>query len=169
MTAAYLHMDAQVVKSAVARMLESYPDLAEDETLRADMVEGETDAFRIIERALAERREAETMADAIKAREADLAARRGRFERKADAMRALIRGIMTEAKLPKVQLTEATILFTSPPVRVDVLDLDALPQGFYRTKKEADKTALKKALMAGDQVPGAVLAFGDEGLQIRTK
>lgn len=169
MTDKYLHLDAQFVKAEIAKLIEAYPDLAEDESLRADMVEGETDAVRIIERALAERQEAETMAGAIKARAIDLAARQSRFERKSEAMRKLIKSVMQAADLPKVQLTEATLSIQAPRISVEITDVNELPQGYVRIKREPDKTAIKTALMGGDEIPGATLAYGDETLSIRVK
>lgn len=164
-----LYLDAQFVRAEIGKLIEAYPDLAEDETLRADMVEGETDATRIIERALSERQEAETMAGAIKAREVDLAARRGRFERKSDAMRSLIRSVMQAASLDKLTLTEASLSIAKGRRSVNVVNVDDLPQGFFKTVRQADKTAIKSALERGDAIPGAEMVTGDEVLTIRTK
>ena len=165
----YLFLDANVTKAEIAKLLEAYPELANDEQLRMDTLEAETDAFKVIEKALSERQEAESMAEAIKVRETELHARRGRFERKSEAMRGLIKAVMQAAKLDKVQLTEATLSITKPRQSVNVTDLEALPQGFYRLKREADKTALKTALEQGETIPGAELATGTSGLTVRTK
>ena len=169
MTDQYLYLDAQFVKAEIAKLVEAYPELAEDETLRADMIEAETNATRIIERALVERNEAEALAGAIKAREIDLCARRGRFERKSEAMRWLIKAVMRAAALDKLTLPEATLSVTKARQTVNVLNVDELPQGFFKTVRQADKTALKSALEKGEQIPGAELATGDTGLMIRTK
>lgn len=166
---ANLFLDGQFVRAEIGRLIDLYPDLAEDETLRTDMIEGETNAIRIIERALSERQDAETMAGAIKAREIDMAARRSRFERKSDAMKSLILNIMRAAELDKLPLPEASLFITKPRQSVNVIDVDELPQGFFKTVRQADKTALKSALEKGEQVPGAELAMGKEGLTIRTK
>lgn len=164
-----VHVDAQIIKAQIARLLTEYPELADDESLRADVLEGETNLHRLIEAALSERQTAETMAAAIKEREAALYARRGRFERKSEAMKRLIKSVMLAADLPKLALPEATLSITAPRVTVNVLDVNELPQGYYRVKREADKAALKSALEKGEQIPGAELALGDEGLTIRTK
>ena len=165
----YLFLDAAFVKAEVGKLLAEYPELEDDETLRADAIEGETDAHKIIKRALAERQDAEMMVGAIKAREVDMAARRARFERKSDAMRSLIRNIMQAAKLPKLTLDEATLSITSPRRTVVVEDLEALPQGYFKTVRQADKTAIKSALEQGNEIPGAVMATGSPGLMVRTK
>jgi hypothetical protein len=165
----YLHLDAALVKAEIGKLIEAYPDLADDESLRADVVEGETDAFRIIERALSERRDAETMVGAIEGREAALAERRLRFERKSEAMKQLIKAVMRAADLPKVMLTEATISVLKARTTVEVHCVDDLPQGYFKTVRKPDTAAIKSALEGGEEIPGAFLATGEPGLMIRTK
>lgn len=169
MNAQYLYLDAHFVKAQIAKLMEAYPDLAEDESLRMDMIEGETNAVQIIERAFSERQEAETMAGAIKAREVEMAARRGRFESKSEAMRSLIKSVMNAAALDNLQLTEATFSITKPRASVEIIDLEAVPQGYAKFVKQADKAAIKSALDQGEEVPGAELRMSGPGLTIRTK
>jgi hypothetical protein len=165
----YLFLDAAFVKAEVGKLLAEYPELETDEELRSDMIAGETDAHKIIARALEARQEAETLAGAIKAREVDLSARRSRYERKSDAMKSLIRNIMRAANLQKLTLPEATLSILAPRQTVGIEDLDAIPQGYYRTVKQADKEAIKQALAGGAEIPGAILVTGSSGLMIRTK
>lgn len=169
MNDAYIHLDAEFVKAEIAKLIEAYPELAEDESLRADTIEGQTNALRVIERALAERQDADMLAEAIKGKEAELASRRARFERRADAFKGLIKSIMKAAQLPKIQLPEATVSITKPRMSVGIENVDELPQGFFQIERKADKTAIKAAFDAGEQVPGAFQVLGSEGLSIRTK
>lgn len=169
MNATFLHADASRVRFVVTAILQQYPELTEDETLRADSLEAETDLHKVISRALKERIEANSMAEAIKGVMSDMGARKGRFERKADAMKDLIKGLMDVADLDKLTLPEATLSVTSPRVSVNVTALEELPQGFYAIERKADKTAIKAALEAGQSVPGAELQLGLSGLNIRTK
>lgn len=165
----YLYLDAAFVKAEVGKLLAEYPELEADEELRADAIEGETDAHKIISRALEQRQEAETLAGAIKARVVDLSARQSRFERKSEAMKQLIRNIMRAGNLQKLTLPEATLSITSPRQTVGIEDLEQLPQGFVRIKREPAKTEILKALVAGESVPGAYLVTGTQGLTIRSK
>ena len=165
----YLYLDANLVKAEIAKLIEANPELAEDESLRADMIDGETNATRIIERALEQQQEAETMVGAVKAREIDLAARRGRYERKSEAMRSLIKSIMRAAHLDKITLTEASLSLTKARQTVGIEDLDALPQGYFKTTRQADKAAIKNAFDRGEEIPGAFIVTGETGLTIRTK
>lgn len=164
-----VQVDAQFVKAQIARLLTEYPELVEDEALRADVLEGATSIDRLIKAALSERQEAEMMAAALKEREAALYARRGRFERKSEAMKRLIKSVMRAADLAKMTLPEATLSITAARQKVNVLDVSELPQGYYRMKREADMAALKSALERGEQIPGAEMVNGEEGLMIRSK
>lgn len=165
----YLYLDAAFVKAEVGKLLAEYPELEADEELRADAIEGETDAHKIISRALEQRQEAETLAGAIKARVVDLSARQSRFERKSEAMKQLIRTIMRAGNLQKLTLPEATLSITSPRQTVGIEDLEQLPQGYFKTVRQADKTAIKSALELGEEIPGAYLVTGTPGLMVRTK
>jgi len=169
MNAQFLYVDAQAVKAHIADLLAVYPELLEDESLRLDTLEGETDMFAIIAKALNERFEAEGMATAIKERASDLYARQKRFERKADAMKKLIKALMDAADQDKITLPEATLSVTAPRTTVNVIDADQLPQGYFRIERIADKKAIGEALKAGNAIPGAELALGEEGLTIRPK
>lgn len=164
-----IHMTATALKSEIERLLSSFPELAEDDDFRADVLEGETDFFAVIERLLRREREAASMVTAIKERQADLKDRRDRFERQSDVCRKIIKELMITAQLPKVQLAEATIVITSPRVKVSVFNAEALPQGFFAVERKPKTAEIKSALEAGDQIPGAELVFGDEGLTVRAK
>lgn len=165
----YLTMDAQVVARHIDALMTAYPELADDDALRADMIEGATDLEHVVSRALDHRQEAVTMAEAIKARETDLGERRGRYTRRADAMKTLIKGLMDVAGTDKLVLPEATISITKARETVSIIDADALPQGFFATVRQPDKKAIGDALKAGEAIPGAALSFGEAGLMVRTK
>lgn len=165
----FIQADAANVKAAIADMMAAYPELVEDEELRADMFEGSTDLTRVIDKAIREKLDADTMAAAIKERVSDLSERKRRQERRAEAMKGLVKSLMLAADLPKVVLPDATVSITKPRTIVEITDLDALPQGFVRIERVAMKTELKAALMAGDQVPGAALALSEESIAVRTK
>ncbi len=74
----YLFKDALFVRTQIQSLIAAYPELEEDATLLADMLDGETDLYRVLEKLLNERREAETMASAVQEREGDLSERRKR-------------------------------------------------------------------------------------------
>jgi hypothetical protein len=165
----YLQIDIAQFKAHVAELLNAYPELAEDEDLRADMIDGETALVPLVERLIRMKLDADTMAAAIKARKQEIAERQIRFERKADGAKALIKSVMLAADLPKVTLPDATVSITKPRTKVNILDVNELPQGFYVTERKAKSAEIKAALEAGEAIPGAELALGEEGLMVRTK
>jgi hypothetical protein len=165
----YLYLDAGFVKAQIAKLIDANPELGEDDELRFNMIEGETNAYRVIQRALEQRQEAEMLAGAIGARIVEMSARQGRYARKSEAMKALIKSIMKVANLPRLTLPDASLSILAPRQSVGIEDLDAIPQGYFRIKKEADKAAIKQALESGQEVPGAILVLGSEGLRIQSK
>lgn len=162
-------LEAKIIEKEIDVLIAAYPDLAEDDALRSDMIEGSTDFAEVMTRILDHEREAKSMVSAIKMRAEDLSERKQRWERRADAMRALMLNLMSAADQPKVTLPEATISITKGRETVEVTDVDALPQGYFKTVRQADKIAILGALSKGDSLPGAALRVGDASLTVRAK
>lgn len=165
----FLQVDIAAFKAHVHELLATYPELAEDEDLRADMFEGETDLHALVERLVRMKLDADTMASAIKARKQEIAERQSRYERKSDGAKALLKGVMLAADLPKVTLPDATVSITKARTIVEITDETALPQGFVEIRRVPKKTEIKAALEAGEEIPGAALGLSEEGLMVRTK
>lgn len=165
----FVFKDAEVVKAEINRLLTVHPDIAEDVELFADTLEGQTGLYEILEKALSARQEADMMVSAIKEREAALEARRKRYEEQSAAYKALMLSLMQYASQEKVTLVTATLSITKPRAKVIINDVDELPQGFFKTERVADKTAIKDAISAGVDVPGADIDLGEPSLTIRTK
>ena len=96
-------------------------------------------------------------AAAIRAEEAKLAERRHAMERKAKSLEGYMLRSMERADMRKIE-TARCKLTTRISRRVEVTDMDLIPDEFVRTKIErtADKAAIKAALKT-ECVPGAVL------------
>lgn len=163
----YLKLDAEAVRLQISVMISQYPILAEDEELLRDMVEGETSLHHVLTRIMDEKFNAEDMTTAIKAREASLKARRERFESKADAMKDLALSLMQAAKMDKVELEEATLSIRKPSKRVEIDDIDQLPQGFFSIERKADKKAIAEAFKENQPVPGSRYVDGNFGLTVK--
>ena len=162
-----LALDVARVRSMVAGLVAAHPELADDDTLRADVIEGATDAHDILERLVAEEADAATMADAIGKRIAAMTDRRRRYDAKVAALRSLILDVLDAADLPKVVLPDATLSVTRGRLTPHVADADALPDEFVRVKREPDKRAIAEAVKAGTTPPGVVIANGSPSLTIR--
>lgn len=165
----YLQVDIAAFKAHVHDLLTAFPELADDEDLRADMFEAETDLHPLIDRLVRMKLDADAMAAAIKARKQDISDRQARYERKADGAKALIKSVMLAADMPKVTLADATVSITKGRTRCVVDDVNALPQGFFEIERKAKTSDIKAELEAGRDVPGAHLELGDEGLMVRVK
>lgn len=162
-------LDVQLVELELQRLLEEYPELADDEDLRADMVEGSTAAYDVLDRILSQMREAESDGVGIAERIGRLEARKEAADKRAQAMRRLALRLMTAGDLKSVKLPEGTLSRVKGRESVTIDDEAALPAEYVKEKitYSPDKTALKAALLAGTEVPGARIVVGDETLQVR--
>lgn len=170
MSDTYLKLDAAYVAQQIDRLMLTYADVMEDDdALRADMIEGSTDLDRVVSRALDHMLEADMMVDAIDLRCAQQKERQGRFQRRSDAMRGLIKDLMEHANLRSLPLPEATVSIGAGRVSVVITDESALPTQLGTTKWTPDKKAIAEQLKAGEAVPGAMLQTGDTSLTVRRK
>lgn len=109
----------------------------------------------------------EADAAAIKAEEARLAERRRVIERKAENMRAYIARSMQTFGDPKLETARVALSFRKSEGLV-ITDESALPDVFITAKITTvpDKAAIKKAIKAGQTVPGATLEVR-QNLQVK--
>ena len=109
-------------------------------------------------------RNLEATAAAIKQAEADMAARRKAMENRADSLRRYIFDSMTVAGIEKIECPHFRLAIKNNPAAVDVFEPGLVPASFMRTPEPPppapDKTAIKEALKAGQDVPGARLTSG---------
>lgn len=139
-----------------------------DEDLTIDMVEGETHLFELLDRIMDEDAEDDARIEAIKTRQSDLRERKARLERRQKVRRSVVQAALDTAGIRKLERAEYTASLRAVPAGVEIVDLDAIPDDLVRLKREADKTAIKKALGDGP-VAGARLTNGGETVSIRRK
>src|SRR4051812_41752779 len=101
-----MRFDVNAIRSQIESLLSTEPELAEDDILRADMIEAETDAHEFLRALEHERREAAALAEAIDGTLALMMARKERFNRRDKAMRALMLRVMETAGANKIVLPE---------------------------------------------------------------
>jgi hypothetical protein len=146
------------------------PAIRDDAALFLDMLDAEGgDAVDLLRAALRTSLEAEAQAAACKIRAAQLAERQHRHEARAAALAAAVHQAMRDLGIPHLRDAEFTASRRDGVVRVEVSDASLLPGAFVRTKHEPDKAALLAALKAGQTIPGAILAQGDETLTVKVK
>lgn len=158
--------DITYLEAQLTDMFAAYPELAEDNELRADMLEGETDYHAVLARLVAQEREADSLSKGTAERIRDIQGRKARYERKKEACRVLLMRLLKAAGLPKVTLPEATVSIGKKAAAVEITDEGALPDNVVRITREPNKTAIKEALALGD-VPGARMGEPGEQLSVR--
>jgi hypothetical protein len=163
----YLAVDVAAVLADIDNLLTAYPELADDDDLRRDMLEGSTAAYDVLSRLVSIERDADSLGKAIAARITDLQARRARADRKKEAMRALMLRILQAIGERKATLVEATVSLRSTPAGVEIVDESALPADCVRTVTSPDKTAIKAKLAANQNVPGARMGEAGETISVK--
>ena len=162
--------DVDQLRLAMDALLRDNPTLEDDEVLRADMLEGATNMIEVLER-LAGAYAADRDRVLIQTMRINNATdRRARFVRRIEHLRGLMLSIMQAGDLKKLVLPMATL--TQRKGQQGIVgepDVDALPDEFVRTKREADRVAIREALLAGRKVPGLSLSNAPPSLQIKEK
>lgn len=154
---------------AIRNMLDEYPELLEDEELRADSLEAETDIKVVVSKLIRAQRLEIADINGLEAYLEELGLRKARKQRKADALKGCVRKLMTAAQLPTLSLPEATISVVRGRDTVSITDIDALPQGTFSLERKPDKAAIKRLIEAGEDVPGAALVTGENTIIVRQK
>jgi hypothetical protein len=164
-----MRLNPEAIKRQVEILLVAYPELADDEVLRADMIEGSTDMVAFMRALEVTRQQANATADAIAALIDSWRQRMARFQKRDEAIRALMFKMLQLAHLKKLELPEATISLKLGVPRVVIVDEQQIPDEFCRIKREPDKSKIKIALSNLEPVPGATLSNAEDQLAIRIK
>lgn len=165
----FLAVDVAYTSRAIDDMLAAYPELMDDEDLRADMLEAETSLPSLMSKLVRARNEREALAEGTNGYIKQLTERRDRLSRSADGLKGLMLKLMATASLPKLELPEATISVSAGRSSVSITDIGELPQGTFTTERKADKAAIKALIEAGEDVPGAAMVTGENTLTVRVK
>lgn len=162
-------IELATLERTIRDFIDANPELADDDQLRADMLEGELEIDRVLARLVRSEREAAAMAGACETQAQELTIRRDRFALRGKAYRAAMLNVMDAADLRKFELPQATLSVRGGQPSVVLTDEGAIPGDFIRVKKEPDRKAIKEALIAGLRVAGAALSNGAPSLTIRSK
>jgi len=164
-----MRLDPLVVQQQISNLLLLVPELAEDDVLRADMIEAQTEAHELLRKLETRRREATTLAAGINSTIEELSTRLARMWRREDAMRRIIFRIMELADLRKVELPEATLSVRAGTQKVIITDEAIIPDILCKIVRQPDKVRIKEMLKDGQTVRGAELSNAESVLSIRTK
>jgi hypothetical protein len=164
-----MKLDPRAIQHEIHNLLVLYPELLEDDQLRADTIEGETDAFDFLSMLTRKIGQNKVLAESIYAYANDIKERGARIERRVEAFKCLAFKIMHAADLRKAELPEATLSIRAGQQRVIIINESELPASCVRIKREPDKTAIKEILTSGQSVAGAALSNGEPSLSIRVR
>jgi hypothetical protein len=162
-------LDVMRVQNAITDLLLTHPELAEDEILRADTIEGATEAFEFLGRLVRLIGAAKILELGTASYIAELQSRKARFERRQEALRGLVLTVMNSAQLTKAELPEATLSVRQAPRKVIIVDEMEIPDEYLRIVSAPDKLKIKEALVNNQDVPGAMLSNAEPVLAIHTK
>ena len=155
-----------MLKRTIELLFERYPELKEDEELKADMLEGATDFNETMEKLLRRTQDNIYLSKACQEAERDINDRRKRFDKRIEFGRELMKRLMEAADVRKLEFPTATLSLMNTAPQVVVLNEYEIPDDFMRIKKEPNKILLKEVLEKMD-VPGVTLSNGGVSLVIR--
>lgn len=141
-------------------------ELADDETLKLDTLEGETDLFELCRKLLDNIENAEGEIDVLTAQMAARKERRDRAATRIEAHRRAIMALMECAQLDKLPLPEATCSLRKLAPKAIVTDAALLPDALCKIERKPDMAAIRACPdVAG--LPGIALDNGGTSLTIR--
>lgn len=151
------------------RLLAVDATIDDDARLLADMLEGEAgEAMTIIERVIEASIDADSMADAAKLRKLDITERQARFEKRRDTLRSVALSALEALNLKRIERPAWTASLRAMPAPL-LVDEAALPEQWFRTKREPLKAEIRKELASGGEIEGAQLGNAATGISIRTR
>jgi Siphovirus Gp157 len=159
----------KAVQTEITALLLAHPELLEDEILREDMIEGSTSTHEFLRQIVRKIGATQAISWGTAEYIGELQERKARLERREYALRSLIFKIMQTAELRKAELPEATLSIRNGIQKVVIFDERVIPDEFMRVKKEPDKTRIKAALQAHENVAGVALSNSEPVLAIIVK
>ena len=144
---------------------EKLADMDLDEQTLADTLEGLSGELEVkAQNVIMFTRNLEATAAAIKEAEAQMAARRKALENRAAGLRRYVLENMQFAGIQKIECPLFKLSIRDNPAAVDIYEPGLIPVQFMKQPEPPppapDKTAIKAAITAGTEVPGARLTKG---------
>ena len=164
------HVRADAGTSAVLRGGGRTGNQDDDQQLLADMLDAEGgDAMQVLERLVDASLEADAMADAAKARKADMAERQARFERRRDTLRSIAKSALEALNPQEAGDRDMDGIAAAEPAATGHLWGPVTSADWFRITREPMKGEIRKALAAGQEIEGAEFGNADVGITIRTR
>lgn len=164
------YIDPLKEAQAAAALIASLRQMGEgdDEALLVDTIEGETSLLEILDELLTQIATDQGLADGARKAAADVITRAERFEKRAEAARALIEQALMVAEVEKLERPAATLSLVRRAPKVEIAEESEIPAEFWKVgDPKLDRKALLDALKGGRDVPGACLSNSAPSLTIR--
>jgi hypothetical protein len=144
---------------------EKLADMELDEQTLADTLEGLSGELEVkAQNVIMFTRNLEATAAAIKEAEAQMSARRKALENRAAGLRRYVLENMQYAGIQKIECPFFKLSIRDNPAAVDIYEPGLIPAQYMKQPEppppSPDKTAIKAAITAGTEVPGAKLTKG---------
>jgi hypothetical protein len=164
-----MRLDLEIKNAAYAieALLRAFPELAEDEELLADTIEGCTDADAVMSRIALRIREEEQQVRAMKHLATVYKERAEDAENRKQALRRAAFALLSRTGLETWKRPEGTFYLVPPRASVDVHTPEEVPSQLCTVHVVPDKKAIQAALENGETVPGCVLSRGTASLGLR--
>lgn len=161
-----LSVHASHARALVATLREAGIEDAESAEIT---IASECDLGEAVDQAVQQLGEVEAMIAALDKRADDLGARKARLRERGERIRGAVVSALELAGVPSVPTPEGSVYLVRGRPSVRVFDEESIPAEFRRTvtKVSPDLTAIKRALEAGQSVPGVGLSNGATSLGVR--
>lgn len=162
-----LRQEAREVANLTARLRDLCGD---DEQAFIDTLDGESDVIEAARRVVRWLHEQGAQSTACKGLASTYGARASVFEERVERARTALFHFLSEMGLKSMPLPEATLSIVAGRVSVTGEgDPETLPERFVRVKREANRSAIKAALEAGETVEGFALSNNAPTLMVRVR
>lgn len=162
-----LRHETHEVSNLVARLRELCGD---DDQAFIDTLEGESEAVEAARRVVRWMTEQQANEGACNGLAATYKARANGFAERVERSRLALFHFLTEMGLKSMPLPEATLSVVAGRVSVvGDADPEKLPDQFVRVKREANRSAIKAALEAGQSVEGFSLSNNPPSIMVRVR
>lgn len=163
-----VHADIGLIERLSAELADMLGDDFDAETFW-DTLDGETDVLDIIGHLVRQRVEANAFEAASKEAAKTYTDRARRMADKSKAISKALGTILDATGQRKVTHPLATVSRTHGRMSCRVTDEAAIPSQLTVTTVKPDTAAIKAQLEAGEDVPGAELVRGEDGVTVRVK
>jgi len=166
-----MRLDPNAIRQQIENMKLLCPEAWEDgeDQLLLDMLEGETDMLKFLQRVEERRQESTHMAAGCASHIAELELRLSRLEKRETAMRKIEFSLLDAACVKKVELPIATLSIRNGHQKVVITDETMIPDHLCKIERTPRKSDIKELLKSGGSILGAELSNAEPYLAVAVR